>query len=137
MSEPSSRAAPRVATGLLWFGLFGAALAWSLQELLAYAVVAHACYPDWRPRYVPVTAGTWTLALAVAIVTAAIGGLALAAAWRSWGRAASRSREAAERDLQIGEGRVRFMAFGGLLVGGMVMFAVLLNLLAFFLLPVC
>jgi uncharacterized membrane protein YidH (DUF202 family) len=127
----------RIANWVLFLGLFGTAVAWTLQELLGYAVVSHACYPDWRPRYLPVVAGTWTITLAISILLTLAGVAALLVAWRSWQRVASPSEEEARYDLQVAEDRTRFMAFGGVVVGGMVMFAVVMNLLALFLLPVC
>jgi len=137
MTNSSPRSTARVATWVLFLGLFGTAVAWSLQELLAYAVVSHACYPDWRPRYLPVVPGTWTITLVITVLMTVAGALALVAAWRSWWKVTSPSAEEARYDLQVGEDRVRFMAFGGLVIGGMVMFALMMNLLALFLLPVC
>lgn len=55
-----------VGLGALWFGLFGAAAAWSVQELVSFAVVSHSCYPDWHPRAAPtstLTAPAPTIAL--------------------------------------------------------------------------
>jgi hypothetical protein len=119
----------------LWFDLFGAAVAWSLQELIAYGVISHACYPDWRPRSLVVPAGTWRLALVILAITAALGAFGAAAAWRAWRKTASVSSDA--YDFRTAEDRVRFMALGGVALSGMVLFAVLLNLLSFLFLPLC
>jgi hypothetical protein len=43
----------QVSLTALWFGLFAAPAVWSLQLLLLYPVVAHACFPRDRPLSVP------------------------------------------------------------------------------------
>jgi hypothetical protein len=114
---------------VLWFGLFGAVAAWSLQELLSYGLVAHACYPDWRPRSLPAVAGLWSITLVVSAVALAWAGTAALASWWARRKTAMSGPDASDR--------LRFMANGGLLVSGMVLFAVVLNLVALFLVPMC
>src|SRR5581483_2748271 len=35
--------------GKIWYAFLGAPLAWSLQLIIGYAMVAHACYPNMDP----------------------------------------------------------------------------------------
>jgi hypothetical protein len=124
----------------LWFGLFGAPLAWSIQELVSYATVSHACYPSWEPLTLPRFAGTWTIAFVVSLLTLALGVAAALTAWRSWRRTKRQDREetdAEARQAEIGEGRTRFMAMSGLIVSGMVLYNMVLNGLTLFLVPPC
>ena len=126
-----------VGLGALWFGLFGAPVAWSIQELVSFAVVSHSCFPFWQPLTLPRIAGTWTIALVVSLLTLALGAAAGATAWRSWRRTGSRQGEHAERQAEVGEGRARFMALSGLIVSGMVIYNMVLNFLTLFLVPPC
>ena len=57
----------------LWFGLFGAPVAWSLQLLASYALVAHGCYPDAEPMAMPVVPGLRTLVLGTGVANGAGG----------------------------------------------------------------
>jgi hypothetical protein len=113
---------PAPGLGLLWFGLFGAAAAWSVQELVSYAVIAHSCYPDWQPRTVPTVSGTWTIALLVGLVMLAVGVTGTLTAWR-----------ASQRTQQ----RPHFMAAAGLGVSGLMLYTILLNLIALFMVSPC
>lgn len=123
----------------LWFGLFAAPLFWSVQELVSYTVIAHACYPQDVSRTVPALPS----AAAIAVVVGAVAfGVAIAAgltAFRVW-RATHAEYEEGDgngRLFNTGEGRTRFMAFAGLLLSLVFLLAIALNLGAIFLLPTC
>ena len=73
-----------VALGALWFGLFGAPVVWSLQLVLNYALVTHACFPASNPRATPTFDGLWTAVLVAGVVAAVIAVAAGVTAWRSW-----------------------------------------------------
>jgi hypothetical protein len=126
-----------VGLGALWFGLFGAAVAWSVQELVSFAVVSHSCYPDWHPRPGPTVAGTWTIALVLGLLMLVLGASAGLTAWRSWRRTGEPGGGRIHHQLEVGERRVHFMATSGLVVSGLVLFAILLNLVALFMAPIC
>lgn len=126
-----------VGLGALWFGLFGAAVAWSVQELVSFAVVSHSCYPDWRPRAAPTIAGTWTISLIVGLVMLVVGVGAGLTAWRSWRRTGEAGGDQIHQQLEVGERRIHFMATSGLVVSGLVLFAIVLNLVVLFMAPVC
>ncbi len=128
MSHPAP-ARYAVPASLLWFGLFGAPLLWSVQELVGYATTAHRCYPASVPLSGTSPGGAWVLALAVTIlallVSLAAGGTALHAWRRSAHERAAGDEEASL--LEVGEGRTRFMAFGGLLLSGLFLIAVIFS----------
>jgi hypothetical protein len=126
-----------VGLGALWFGLFGAAVAWSVQELVSFAVVSHSCYPDWRPRGSPALDGTWSIALVVGVLMLALGAGAGVTAWRSSRRTAEAGGRGIHHQLEVGERRAHFMATSGLVVSGLVLFAIVLNLIALFVAPMC
>jgi len=126
-----------VGLGALWFGLFGAAAAWSVQELVSFAVVSHSCYPDWHPRAAPTIGGTWTLALLVGLVMLVLGVAAALTAWRSWRRTGEADGGGIHHQLEVGERRVHFMATSGLVVSGLALFAIVLNLVVVFMAPIC
>jgi hypothetical protein len=121
----------------LWFGLFGAPVAWTVQELASSAVIGHSCFPHWRPLELPSIAGTWVIALIVSILTLALGAAAALVAWRSWQRTRAAHGADATRQAEVGEGRARFMALSGLVVSGLVLYNMVLNLLVLFFVPAC
>jgi hypothetical protein len=112
----------QVTLASLWFGLFGAFAAWSIQVPLAYALVSHSCYPARMPlarpllgMLRPLTIGISLVALGVAIASAAM-------AYRGWKRTGGEAPGQHLELLEVGEGRSRFMALGGVLTS--VLFAV-------------
>ena len=139
MSAATHPVPPRHAVGLgaLWFGLFGAPVAWSIQELVSFAVVSHSCFPSRRPLGAPSSAGTWTIALMVSLLTLVLGAAGAVAAWRAWQRTRAAAEHGAVRQVEAGEGRVRFMAVSGLIVSGMILYNMVLNLMALFIVPPC
>lgn len=126
-----------VGLGALWFGLFGAAAAWSIQELVGYAVIAHACYASWRPLPGSSIGGVWTIALVVSLLTLLVAAAAALTAHRSWRRTRQEHRSAERRQLEAGEGRVRFMALSGLIVSSIFLFNIVMNTIVLFLVPAC
>jgi hypothetical protein len=121
----------------LWFGLFAAPAVWSVQLLVLYPLVAHSCFPREHPLAMPVIRSLSTatgLVTAVALAVALLAGLV---ALRSW-RAAQPERESPELHLlETGEGRSRFMAFGGVVLSGLFLFGILMNAVPLLLLGPC
>jgi formate hydrogenlyase subunit 3/multisubunit Na+/H+ antiporter MnhD subunit len=104
----------------LWFGVFGAAVAWSLQELVGYAVVARSCLPRAAGEG-PAGALGATTALSVGLLL--VGAAAGLVAYRTWRRTAP--------------GRPHFMALSGVLVSGLFGLGLLANLVVLFLVSPC
>jgi hypothetical protein len=117
----------------LWFGLFGAPVAWSLQLLTSYALVAHGCYPDAEPMTMPVVPGLRTLVLGTGAAALVVALLAGSSAWRSW-RATQDGHEAL---LEAGEGRTRFMALAGMLLSAVFVLGIVMNVVPLLMLRPC
>jgi hypothetical protein len=125
-----SHQAPRrgtVALPTLWFGIFGAPIAWALQLIVNYSLVAHYCYPSHAPLRVPRVGGVRGAAIVVSVIVVVIALLALATAIRSWG-GIRHGHEAEHRQLaEVREERARFMAHAGILLSVVFLFATLMT----------
>ena len=127
----------RAGVAALWFGLFGAPIAWSIQELVSYAVVAHACYPDWQPRLTRSLSGVWSIVLIVSLLTLLIGLAAGLTAYRSWALSREERGNMEHHPLEHGEGRTRFMALSGLILSSIFLLNLVMNAVVLFLVPAC
>lgn len=129
---------PLVSNRALWFGLWGAPAAWSLQLMADYAVAAYGCFPHQTPLAHPV--------LAVHVLTGIFGGLAvliavaaLVVSARNW-TTARRAGAAADDEVRMGPkhlARVRFMAIAGMMTGALFAFGAVLNGISPALVPPC
>jgi hypothetical protein len=131
---PADRA---VTPPALWFGLFGAPVAWSLQLLASYALVAHGCYPDAEPMTMPVVPGLRTLVLGTGAAALAVALLAGGSAWRSWRATAHEHEGAHEALLEAGQGRTRFMALAGMLLSAVFVLGIIMNVVPLLMLRPC
>lgn len=122
---------------LLWFGLFGAPAAWSIQLLVNYPLAAHSCYPKGVPLNEPTFGGLWTALIAVNLLMMLTTLAAGAAAIVIWRNARDRSSGSHDPVLESGVERVRYMAYAGMLVSGLFLLAVLMSALPLFIVPVC
>lgn len=124
--------APRrdiVPTRVLWFGIFGAPAAWALQTIVDYSLVSHFCFPGAMPRQRPTFDALRTTGIAVSLIVVVVVLLAMVTAVRSW-HATRHGHDAEHHELlEVGEGRARFMAFAGVLLSAVFLFAVLMNAL--------
>ena len=121
----------------LWFGIFGAPIAWALQLIADYSLVAHYCYPRDVPLNTPPFNALQVTGMIVSVVLVLVGLAALLTAIHSWGE----TRHGHDREhhelLEVGEGRARFMAFGGVLLSTMFLFALLMSALPLFTNSLC
>jgi hypothetical protein len=109
------------ALGALWFGLLGGPVAWTLQLLVDYPLVAHYCFPGAARRIVPTIDSLRLLILLTSAIALAVAVLALLTAMRSW-RASGGVLDDARTDSTDEAppvGRVRFMALGGMLASAL------------------
>lgn len=125
-APPPAPAGHAVGLPALWFGLFGAPAAWSLQLLVSYALTAHACFPGADRLAAQAGGGVWPVAFGVSAIAAIAGVSAAVTAWRSWG--ATR---------QAREGRDRFMALAGMLLSGLFLLGIAMNAAPLFLFQLC
>jgi hypothetical protein len=124
-----SRAPADVGLAPLWFGLLGGPVAWTLQLLIDYPLVAHYCFPDAAKRVVPTIDSLHLLVSVVSLLALAVAVTALLTAVRSWresggefGGERSELTEAAPPP-----GRVRFMSLGGILASGLTIVGIVLH----------
>lgn len=130
----------------LWFGVFAAPAAWSVQTLVNFTLAAHACYPGLYPLATPTVGALRGIVFAVSLATIAVCIAATAVSWRTW----RRTRAEAQQDtgsgaehgdvqalLETGAGRTRFMAMGGLLMSGVFLVASIVHLASLFLVTPC
>ncbi len=127
----------RVIRWAVWFGLLGAPLAWSLQELVNVSLAGYACYPHDTPLATPL----WTNLNAVSLwVEAAAFVLCIAAlvvAIVSWQRTRHEKPGDAHQLLGSGDGRTRFMAMAGIMTSALFLIATVLAALNLVGVPPC
>lgn len=132
MTTTVAHPAPRrgiVPLRTLWFGIFGAPMAWAAELIVGYAVISHYCYPRDVPLSSPTFDGTRLTGLIVCIVLVLVGVAALVTSIHSW-RETRHGHDAEHHELlEVGEGRARFMAFGGVLLSTMFLFALIMSAL--------
>jgi hypothetical protein len=130
----------------LWFGLFGAPVAWAIQTLVNLPLAAHACFPALEPLSTPVVAGVRGMVFGVSLVAIIVAALATAVAWRSWSRTRQEhqasSGSGARHDqstaaLETGEGRTRFMALAGVMMSVTFLFVSAAHLATLFIVRPC
>ncbi len=134
---PVAPARHKVRPAALWFGIFGAAAAWSIQELASYAIVTHACYPSRQPLLLPAMSGAWTVTLLLSLLMLLVGLAAGFTAYRAWRRTRLVQSDAEEYQLEIGEGRVRFMALSGVIMSSIFLLNLVMNASVLFMVPPC
>jgi hypothetical protein len=122
--------------GPLWFGLFGAAAAWGLQELASYAILSHGCFPAWLPLAALSSRASWSAAVGVSVAALLIGATASLTAYRAWQRT-SAGDESHTAHLDVGEGRERFMALSGIIVSLIMLANIVMNAIVLFAVPAC
>ena len=134
MTAPPSTTRPglRAASGLLWFGVLGGAVAWSLHSIVDWGINETVCRSGHEEMagvpLRPLLAGLSLLFLVVCLAS-------LVAAYRQW-----RRLDGAPADDELAALRLRratFMAVIG--IGANVLFALMLvcSTIAIFVLPVC
>ena len=113
----------------LWFGLLGGPIAWTLQLLIDYPLVAHYCFPDAARRIVPTIDSLHLIVSIVSVLALAGAVAALVTALRSWrvsggdfGGERAQLTEAAPPP-----GRVRFMSLGGILVSSLTIVGIVIH----------
>lgn len=135
-SHPSSYR-DRIGSARLWFGLFGAAGAWSVQTLISYPLASHSCYPGIFPLRTPILPGLWTVLLLVGLACLVVGLSGLGAAWTAWKKTRGEVGEDHHHLFATGEGRSRFMALSGVIVSATMLLAILLQTATLFLVAPC
>lgn len=128
-----------VRTATLWFALFGAAAAWSVQELVDYSIAAHACYPAMFPLRVPTIGhgGLWGITVAVSIVMLAVAVAAGIVSIHAYRQTRTENGGRSSWALETGEGRTRFMALSAVLTSSVFTLGILIHLGTILVIPPC
>ena len=135
-----------VSSGLLWFGLVGGPLAWTVQTLVDLALTSHGCYPRLFPLAAPMLAGLRGILAIVSVAALIVCIVAALVAMRSWNRTRHEhqsSSGAGEKHgpsaalLETGEGRTRFLALSGLMTSIVFTIAVLAHTVSIFIVGPC
>lgn len=123
------RSAATVGLAPLWFGLLGGPVAWTLQLLIDYPLVAHYCFPDAARRIVPTIDSLHLLVSIVSLLALAVAIAALLAASRNWrGSGGEFGSERSElTEAAPPPGRVRFMALGGILASSLTIVGIVIH----------
>lgn len=111
--------------GKIWYAFLGAPLAWSLQLIIGYAMVAHACYPGMDPLNYLGAGGARITTVIVTLVTLIMAIAALATARRLV-------------TVQTGTESVsRYLSMAGVLTGIVFTLLIVFNLVALIVEPTC
>lgn len=121
----------------LLFGLAAAPLAWSAQSILGYSVTSRACFPGDTPRSTPAFAYVWSVVLTVNVIALIVGVLGTLVAFMSWSATQREYSGGQNSLLDVGEGRTRFLAMCGILVGTGFVVAILFTTLTVLLASAC
>lgn len=135
--EPPSQRHGRVSMVRTLVGLFGAPAAWLAQMFLSEPLVAHACYPYQAPLYAPMWKGLPAILAAISIACLAGALLSGFIAWTSWRQTASNPAGNDVNTIEMSEGRRRFLAKVSLMSSFIFIAAILFNIFAVLLVPLC
>ena len=136
----------RVSSAAIWFGLFAAPAAWTVQTLIDLPTTSHACYPRLLPLQAPVFHAVQATVLIVSSLAIIICLGALLIAWRSWrtthdehhDQTGEGTRHATVHSLlETGEGRTRFMAYAGVMTSTVFLLASIGQTITLFLVSPC
>jgi hypothetical protein len=132
--------APERNKASLWslsFSLAAPPLAWSVQSIVGYSISSEACYPGDTPRTLPLFAGLWDLLLGINGVALGVGVLGILIAYRNWSATRRETGGDSEHLIERGEGRTRFIAMCGLLLGAGFVVATAFTSVTLLLSPLC
>ena len=128
---------PDVHHVFLWFGVFGGPAAWSLQLLINYPLMAHACYPGKVPLGAPTSGRAWAIAVTVNALMILVALAAGATAISMWRRSRTQLAEETKGLLENRPARTHFMAYSGMLVSALFLFALIMSAMPLFIVPPC
>lgn len=135
---PAAHAHPRAeGYAAAWFALLGAPAAWTMYELCAYALTAHACYPMDHLLDTQSAGGAWTGSLVITIVALIVALVALGTAVRVWGDTSPRAADERPRGDPERTAVFRYMAFMGIPFGVLFGALIVFGIVALFAVPAC
>jgi hypothetical protein len=114
----------RVGAWAMWFGILGAPVAWSVQQLINAPLFAHGCYPKDVPLAAPIWGNAGSVGLVVEVVAVVLCVAAGLVALRNWRRTREEKEGSGHHLMESGDGRSRFMAMVGIICSGLFLLAV-------------
>lgn len=127
----------KVSLGALWFGIWGAPVAWTALELISYVLSMGVCGADAPAPDSPHAKAVWGAMLVTCILTSLLVLAATAVAINNWRRTRHEHKGSAHHLLEVGEGRARFLAMFGLLISAGFIVAFIFVAASLLLLPLC
>jgi len=130
---------PLIRGPLLGYAVCGAPLAWLMQINVIYPLVATPCFPGPDRNLSFPQHAQWAFILAIAAYLVLLG-LAVAAtllAWRIYKLSSAGGASSGDHFEGAGLGRIRFLAFCGILLGVGFSGAILLNAFSLIVVPPC
>ncbi len=123
---------------LIWLGLLMLAtpVIWGVRLVAKFTIASQVCFPDGERLFaLPArTHWVWPTLLAIDLVAIAIALTTIVISHRIWRRARPVD---ASLTMQLGEGRTRFLALWGLIIGFGFLGAVLYDIVPLLVVPVC
>lgn len=123
--------------GSLCFSLAAPPVAWSVQSIAGYGVSSAACFPGDTPRMTPLFADLWPWLLAINAAALVVGVLGILFAYRNWRATRGETGGNSQHLIERGEGRTRFLAMWGLLLGSGFIVATLFSSATLLISPLC
>jgi hypothetical protein len=121
----------------LILALIAPPLAWSVHLVVNYGFSSRACFPDGTPQPLPAISALWWVLITVDIASLAVSAIAALTAYRSWILSAEEQADTGSPMVETGEGRTRFLAIWGLLIGIWFFIAVGFDFIGLWILPLC
>ena len=126
-----------VSLGTLWFGIWGAPMAWISLELLSYILTTAMCDVDSHSVLRAHADKVWHYLLPISVMAGIIALAAACTAVHNWRKTRHEKSGSAHQLLEVGEGRTRFLAMFGLLTSAGFIIALLFSTTMLFLIPLC
>ncbi|MGZ5075114.1 MAG: hypothetical protein ACXV9R_00695 [Methylobacter sp.] len=121
----------------LWFGILGAPMAWTSQELFSYIATSTICNADIASVTPAHTETVWLILLAINLLSVLLALFATGVAVANWQKVRHEMSGSVHDLLDAGEGRTRFFAMFGLLTSAGFVVGLIFMLLTLFLIPLC
>lgn len=135
--ESSSPHYVRLGTTRTLIGLFGAPAAWIAQIILSEPIAAYVCYPFQEPLTNPIWEEAPAILAAINIACLITALLSDFMACSSWRQTAHNTTSNSMNSIEISAGRTRFLAKLSLMSSFVFTMAVLFNIFAVLLVPLC
>lgn len=129
----------RVGIGTLTFNVLAAPSVWALRLYVNYGLASRYCFPGQQPRpVVPRGPGwIWPTLLALDLLTLALAAMSIVLSYRNWRLSRQEMAGRTGDLLEIGEGRTRFLALWGMVIGAGFAVATGFDLIALLWIPLC